>query len=161
VGQGLLYYFACQDTEEYTLLCGPISQDMYDVAVSELKSMYSDDYAAQSTMGLVIDRLACHATRVQIETLIADLRTVIQQIELVQDKNFALQQEIQQMQFLEGRPRSNSEHSLRSQVSLGPLFGDRIIDELAMIKLQAAIRGFNCRGKDVQLHGTSMNHESI
>lgn len=56
-------------------MCGPISRELYDIAVEELKiSMSSYPLAGKFPLSMTIDRLGVHATRVQIETLQDDLK---------------------------------------------------------------------------------------
>ena len=96
--QDQMFYF-CIDEKEFVLLCGPISRDMYDIAVEEINQIISrtasipmveegsTDSGSKSSLialrfphlklpkNIGIDRLGLQATRIQIETLLDDLRT--------------------------------------------------------------------------------------
>ena len=74
--QELMFYFCKEFSGEFTLICGPISKDMFNLALSELKMLLGQYYPANQKFpktGLV-DRLCIHATRIQIETLMDEIK---------------------------------------------------------------------------------------
>jgi hypothetical protein len=108
--------------KEFLLLCGPISQDMYNLAVQEVQLMSKPSNSTSSsnastansiTSGtnsssnsmkhlLLLDRLGVQATRIQIDTLMEDIHARDDYIGGVEDKLRELQSlACQQQQQLE------------------------------------------------------------
>ena len=78
---GESFFYFCMDKGEFVLLCGPISKEMYDIAIQELKlSLPVFPVAGRFPKNLELDRMGLHATRVQIETLTEDLREAEDQL---------------------------------------------------------------------------------
>jgi hypothetical protein len=117
--QDQMFYF-CVDEKEFVLLCGPISKDLYDLAVDEINQMIS-----KATIGLeegstesgskaslvslkfphlklpkniAIDRLGLQATRIQLETLLDDLRVRDEYIAKMEDDLSTLRRTVQTTQ---------------------------------------------------------------
>ena len=56
------------------MLCGPITQDMYDLAMEECNAIVVKDKGGRLPLDFKLDRGAIQATRIQIEVLLEDIR---------------------------------------------------------------------------------------
>ena len=101
-----MFYF-CVDESEFVMLCGPVSKELYAVAVEEIDQIIARSALIEDSTGkgslaklkfphlklsknISIDRLGLHTTRVQIETLLDDLRVRDEYITKVEDELNAL-----------------------------------------------------------------------
>lgn len=73
IDEGKYYYFCCHEGS-FILLCGPLSEDMYALARSECREAWGTHYhRLKHDQCLHIDRLAVHATRMQIDLLTEEM----------------------------------------------------------------------------------------
>ena len=71
---GEVYYFVRHEGQ-YLLLGGPLTMDMYSLAVSECRQAWGAQYhRLRSQKNVCIDLLGLHATRMQLEILTSELR---------------------------------------------------------------------------------------
>lgn len=156
VSQQQYFYFVRDAMKDFILLCGPLSQAMYNLAMEEIRMQMELDerntsikiisagndeiQGVASERSIVnIDRLALHATRMQMETFLQDIQERENYIQ-------ALQNQLEMM--IKQQARSNlllEEQQKMIDMKLANVPPDQL--ELAMKRMTSAARGYLARSR--------------
>jgi hypothetical protein len=171
-----LYFYFCLDAHgNYLLLCGPITKEMHDLAKLEAESIYDATLSSGPNgwlnKSLAIDYEGLSGARIQIETLVDDLKEKNAQLELTNDTLNEYKNQVKiDMQNLNINHHEEikrlANENIRLQSIINKLSSQRIVnaknsannnqlheDHLnCIVKVQAAVRGIMCRQELIQVH---------